>query len=80
MTIQQLTEFLGWTTVINMVILFFIFLVLTAMKNMIMPIHAKILGMSENDLLKGYFQFIAQYKIAIIVFNMVPYIALKIMG
>lgn len=80
MTIEQLTEFLGWITVINSGFLLFIFIILTTMKNMIIPIHQKILGMSENDLSKAYFQYIAQYKIAISVFNLAPYIALKIMG
>ncbi len=37
-------------------------------------------GMEEADLSKAYFQYLAQYKIATLVFNVAPYIALKIMG
>ena len=50
------------------------------MKNTIMPIHQKMLGMSETDLSKAYFQYMAQYKILIIVFNLAPYLALRVMG
>jgi hypothetical protein len=80
MTIEQLTVFLGWATVINMGILLLAFFALVTMKNTIMPIHQKMLGMSETDLSKAYFQYMAQYKILIIVFNLAPYLSLRVMG
>ncbi len=37
-------------------------------------------GLDEKDLNRAYFQYLAQFKILIIVFNVTPYIALKLMG
>ena len=49
-------------------------------ENTIMLIHQKMLGMSETDLSKVYFQYMAQYKIFIFIFNLVPYLALRVVG
>ncbi|MDR4496777.1 MAG: hypothetical protein MRK02_02455 [Candidatus Scalindua sp.] len=79
-SIEKLTTFLGWSTVINFGMLMGVAIFLMIMRGSISKIHAKIYGLSETDLLRDYFQYLAQYKIAIIVFNLVPYIALKIMA
>lgn len=62
--IETLTTFLGWSTVIN-----FGVLAVSAIPAWSFEIRPLI-----------YFQYLAQYKIAIFVFNLVPYIALKIMA
>jgi hypothetical protein len=36
--------------------------------------------MDEKDLGRAYFQYLAQYKIAIIVLNIAPYLALRIIA
>jgi hypothetical protein len=36
--------------------------------------------LSEVDLLRAYFQYMAQYKIVVLVFFLAPYVALKLMG
>jgi hypothetical protein len=43
-------------------------------------IHGKMFGLEAADLSRAYFQYIAQYKVAIIVFSLTPYIALKFMA
>jgi len=43
-----------------------------------MKIHGKMSGLDETDLSRAYFQYLAQYKIVFFVFNLVPYIALRI--
>jgi Zn-dependent protease len=50
------------------------------MRGVIAGIHAKMYGLSEADLSRAYFQYLAHYKIAIFVFNLVPYIALVIIA
>ncbi len=80
MTIAELTEFLGWTLVINIAVLLIASFMLTAMRGMIVQIHRKMLGLSEDDLLRAYTQYLAQYKIAVFVFNLAPYVALKLMA
>jgi hypothetical protein len=42
-------------------------------------IHAKMFAVDEKELSLVYFKFIAQYKMAILIFNIVPYLALLLM-
>lgn len=80
MTIEVLTELLGWASVINIAILLLSTFGVIAMRGAIAGIHSKLFGLDEKDLGRAYFQYLAQYKIAIIVFNIAPYIALKMMA
>ena len=79
-SLETLRAFFGWCTVINMGILIFASIVTGPMRGAIFGIHARMFGMSEADLPRAYFQYLAQYKIAIFVFNLVPYIALVIIA
>ncbi|MEN8727560.1 MAG: DUF6868 family protein [Sulfurovum sp.] len=79
-TLQTLTEFLGWASVINISILLISSISLILMRESIMRIHSKMFGLDDTHLSRAYFQYLAQYKIAIFIFNLVPYIALKIMS
>ncbi len=80
MTIDALTELLGWASTINIVVLMLSTLGLVAMRGVISNIHSRLFGLDEKDLGRAYFQYLAQYKIAIIVLNIAPYLALKIMA
>ena len=80
MTVEVLTELLGWASVINIAILLLSTLGVITMRKAITGIHAKLFGLDEKDLGRAYFQYLAQYKIAIIVLNIAPYIALKVMS
>lgn len=79
-TIETLTELLGWASVINVCILIIASISVMLMRNAMISLHGKMFGLDSVDLSRAYFQYIAQYKIAIIVFNLVPYIALKIIA
>ena len=50
------------------------------MRTAVSNIHSKMFGLDSKDVLKAYFHYLANYKIAIIIFNLVPYFALKLMG
>ena len=81
MTTEALTELLGWASAINIAVLMFSTLMLIVMRGSITTkIHSKLFGLDEKDLGRAYFQYLAQYKIAIIVLNIAPYIALKMMA
>ncbi len=80
MTTESLTVFLGWASVVNIAVLMLSTLMLIAMRGAISKIHSRLFGLDEKDLGRAYFQYLAQYKIAIIVLNIAPYIALKIMA
>ncbi len=79
-SLETLTVFLGWCTAINIGLLVVASISLILMRGPMVRIHGKMFGLDEVDLTRQYFQYLAQYKIAIIVLNLIPYIALKIMG
>ena len=78
-TVATLTELLGWSSIINICMLIAASLAVMLMRDSMIKLHGKMFGLDTTDLTRAYFQYIAQYKIAILVFNIVPYIALKIM-
>ncbi len=79
-TISQLTEILGWASVINIAYLLLATLLLIFMKEKISAIHGKLFDIDKQDLNSKYFDFLSLYKIATLVFIVAPYIALKIIG
>ncbi len=80
MTLAQLTAFLGWCTLINVVLLTVSSVTLMFGGSGIRKLHARLLHLDEAELNKLYVTFLAHYKILIFVFNLVPYIALRIIA
>lgn len=79
-TISQLTELLGWASVINVGYLFLATIILMFMRGTVSSIHSKMFDIDEKELSSKYFDFLSSYKIVTLVFMVAPYIALKIMG
>ncbi len=79
-SLETITEFLAWCTAINFGILLLATFFLTVMRSWVVQTHARIFGLNEDDLLRAYVQYLAHYKIAIIMLNFVPWVALKIIA
>lgn len=79
-TISQLTELLGWASVINVGYLLLATIILMFMRGTLTSIHSNMLNIDEKELSSKYFDFLSNYKIVTLVFMVAPYIALKIMG
>ncbi|MFK5922756.1 MAG: hypothetical protein QM496_11310 [Verrucomicrobiota bacterium] len=79
-TINTLGELFGWISLINMSLLLLSTVLLFSLKPVVVKMHSKMFGLDGKDLNRAYFQYLAQFKILIIVFNVTPYIALKLMG
>ena len=79
-SLQTVTAFFGWTTVINFVFLAVSTIAVVALRGFISRLHAKLFGLDPEDVSRDYVRYLAQYKIAIIVFSLVPYIALRLMS
>jgi hypothetical protein len=79
-SLETITAFFGWSTIINFVLLAVSSLTVIAMRGSISRMHGRMFGLESADLSRAYFQYIAQYKIAIIVFSLTPYVALKLMA
>ncbi len=80
MSIEQLTSFFAWCTLLNMAFLIFATFALYAMRDFVMSIHSSMFGISKSDLTNIYFKYLAYFKIAVIVFNLTPYLALRIIS
>jgi hypothetical protein len=53
---------------------------LTVMRSWVVSFHSKMSGVDEADLPKIYFEYLGNFKILIFVFNLVPYLALRVMA
>lgn len=71
---------LGWSSVLNLSMLVFAAIVLLVAGEPIKRIHTRLYGLSDADLDRSYFQYLANYKIMIFVFNLAPYLAIRIVG
>ena len=75
---QTLVEFLGWCTLINYGLLLFSTLILhTPAGKWGRSIHGRLFGLKDSELDSLYFRFLANYKLLIFVFNLVPYLVLR---
>ena len=79
-TLGAIQEILGWCVVINMGMLVIASVAITQMRGPIQNLHSQMFSLGEEDLSRAYFQYLAQYKIVVVVFNLVPYIALRIIS
>ncbi len=80
MDLAQFTQFFAWCSAINLGLLIFSSIAIMALRDPIAKLHSRLTGVPEADLPRLYFQFLANFKIAVLVFNLVPYLALRIMG
>ncbi|MEM9303400.1 MAG: DUF6868 family protein [Pseudomonadota bacterium] len=79
-TFETIRAVLGWCTVLNFGLLLVAGVVLMLGREPIKRIHKRLYGQSETDLDAAYFSFLANYKMLIIVFNLTPYLAMRIVG
>jgi len=75
--LQTLTAFVGWCSIINLVILGGASILLSLMRDAITSLHGEVFGVSKEEMFRAYVQYLSTCKILVIVLNFVPYIALK---
>lgn len=75
-SIETLTTFFGWCSVINLVFL----LGLLVRGIVIRKLAAKVFGVSEDEVRTVYMNVFVQYRSATLVLSITPYIALRIMA
>ncbi|HLV81131.1 MAG TPA: hypothetical protein VKT32_12655 [Chthonomonadaceae bacterium] len=80
MTIQTVSSVLLWCTVINYVILLTWFLLYVLPHRWMYRLYGKWFRLSEEQFDGINLAGIALYKMGILLFNLVPYIALRIAG
>ena len=80
MNATEIASFLGWCTVLNAALLLFSMAILVTAREPIVKLHSRMFAIDPADLPKAYIRYLGQYKALVIVFNLVPYLALSIMG
>ena len=78
-SLETLTTFLGWCSVINMVGLAAASIMLMLMRNFIVGIHARMFDVDQEDLSLAYVIYLGHYNIDIIILTILPHVALRIM-
>ncbi len=77
MTIDKLTELLMWCSIINIAILLIWWVFICFARDMIHRVHGRWFRLSPQEFDAIHYKVMAQYKMAFIILNVVPYIALK---
>jgi hypothetical protein len=80
MDIQIFTKFFMWCSIINGALLILSALLLTFMQDFIYSLHGKLFPLPRETFRVIIYSFLGGYKILFIVFNLVPYVALVILG
>ena len=75
--IDTLQSFLGWCTLVQFVLLSAATLIMVVFQKPIMRLHGGLFGLGDDDLKRAYFQYLAQFKLLVLVFNFVPYLVLR---
>ena len=78
MDIDALTTFFAWFTALNVGFLGLAALGLTMMGDWASDLHARWYGLDKADVRKLYFQWLAAYKLLVLVFALTPYLALRL--
>jgi len=80
MSVDFVTSFFGWCALINMAILSLWFLLFTFFSNFIYSIHSKWFEIPRERFGILHYNGMMFFKLAIFLFNLVPYIVLRIIG
>ena len=79
MDMQAAQNFFMWCSIINGGMLIFSFLFVSLAGNLVYRIHSRMFPMSKESFNVAIYCFFGAFKLAIIVFNVVPYLALLIL-
>ena len=79
-SIDSLTQFFGWCTVINIAIYLLTAIASVVLRGMVVRVNTRAFAISQQDVGRITMQYLGQYKLAITVLCFAPYIALKFMS
>jgi hypothetical protein len=80
MNVQFVSEFLLWCLAINYIVLLFWFAAFIFAHGWMFRLHSRWFHISEDRFDSIHYTGMAIYKVSILLFNLVPYIALRIMA
>ena len=77
MTLEQLTTFFAWTSLLHIAVLTLTTLALVSMRGWVAGVHARLFGVDAASLAPIYFGYLAAYKLGIFLFALGPYLVLR---
>ena len=80
MTMYEIREMLGWCSAFNIVMLTVMFVLVTVMRPWVYKMHSKMFPITESQFNIAIYSFFGFYKVVVYVFNIIPWVALCIMG
>ena len=78
MSLEQLAELFKWMSLINIGIFFLSVMVIMSMKNLMSKLHGRFFGVTEEKVSELLYVWLGNYKICMLVLNIVPFVALTI--
>ncbi len=78
-SIETLATFFGWCTVLNIGVVLVFLVFISAFHEFGADMSARMFGITKAEAKATFFRIFMQFRIAIVVLNLVPYLALKIM-
>ncbi|SMR81990.1 hypothetical protein SAMN04488030_2380 [Aliiroseovarius halocynthiae] len=79
MTLEQLTTFFGWMSVLNITFLLLATIGLSLLRPVAVRLHTVFFSLNEDALNRAYFNYLANLKILTLVLCVAPWLALKLM-
>ena len=76
--LEIVTTFLGWSTLVHFALLTLITIALLGMRGWMIGFHGRMFDMDPAELNRQYFQYLANYKILVMTFFLVPYLVLRL--
>lgn len=78
MSIEQLRDLLLWSTVINFGVLIVWFLAIVTARDAIHRLHGRWFPLTSEQFTAIHYLSMSLYKLGVILFNLVPYVALRL--
>lgn len=80
MTIDTVRELLGWCTVINLALLLTWFISFTFAREWILGLHRKWFKLADEHFDTVHYAGMVFFKLCVLLFNLVPYVALRLIN
>ena len=80
MAMESLRSVLGWCTVINYALLFFWFAMFTLGHDWLRRLHGRWFSVSEENFDAIHYALMGIFKLGIFLFNLVPYLSMRIVA
>jgi len=80
MTDDTITSFFGWLALLNLGTLIFGTLVIMALRDRVAGLHARLFALETAETRRFIYIWLGHYKIATLVFSVMPYLALRLLN